>query len=121
MGLPAQGRRRSAPASGPASHSGLAVGGRVGAGGLLVGAGFWTVGASGFTASVCPDLVAHVPELMFLLQLKTVRRVGGLEGVSGGTGQAGKERRREVGGRFRKEPFFKWAQGCGASCVPMSG
>lgn len=26
-----------------------------------------------------------------------------------------------MGGRFRKERFFKWAQGCGASCVPTSG
>ena len=50
MGLPAEGRRRSAPASGPTSHSGLAVGGRVGARGLLVGVvlldswGFWVHG-----------------------------------------------------------------------------
>lgn len=43
---------------------------------------FWTVRASGFMASVRPDLVARGPELMFLLLLTTVMWVGGLEGVS---------------------------------------
>lgn len=65
---------------------------------------FWTVRASGFTASVCPDLVAHVPELMFLLLLTTVTWGGGLEGVSGGTGQA---EPRSRGGR--------WGVGSGTS------
>ena len=47
----------------------------------------WTVRASGFTASVRPDLVAPGPELMFLLLLPAVTwGAGRLEGVSGRNG-----------------------------------
>lgn len=46
---------------------------------------FWTVKASGFTASTCPDLVAHGPKLMFLLLLATVAWwAGRLEGSGAG-------------------------------------
>ena len=62
-------------------HSGLAVGAAWERGGS------WTVRASGFTASVCPALVAHGPELMFLLLLTAVTWwAGRLEGVSGRNG-----------------------------------